>query len=106
MIKRLRHGYKNCYLLKGDDGGILVDTGYVKDGKKLFEQLKEDFELLFSTILLLVIKEEVKFNQPAEKWLVWPRPEGNAKKSTQLTVQDNGIKEIQYWDQGNDYLFR
>lgn len=50
MIKRLRHGYKNCYLLKGDDGGILVDTGYVKDGKKLFEQLKdENIKLIFLT---------------------------------------------------------
>ena len=50
MVKRIRHSYMNCYLLKGETGTVLVDTCYYKEGKKLYDEVKdENVRLIFLT---------------------------------------------------------
>lgn len=50
MIRRIDCGMVNCYLIKGDHGDILVDTGTQKDGPYVYEQVKnEDVEMIVLT---------------------------------------------------------
>ena len=43
MVKTLRCGFfSNCFLLSGDGGSILIDSGNVGNGNSLYERLKDE----------------------------------------------------------------
>jgi hydroxyacylglutathione hydrolase len=50
MIKQLNFGMVNAYLITGDKGSVLVDTGYPKSKDKLIPYLKDiDLKLIILT---------------------------------------------------------
>lgn len=50
MIKRLNLGMVNSYLIQGDNGSILVDTGFINSRNKLMSMLKNvDLKLIILT---------------------------------------------------------
>lgn len=49
-VKRINLGGVNSFVISGNDGAILIDTGYYKDRKKLYKQIKDlDIKAIFLT---------------------------------------------------------
>lgn len=42
MVRRIRHSYMNCYVLRGEGGSVLVDACYYKEGEKLLKEVRDE----------------------------------------------------------------
>ena len=49
-IKRISISGVNSYIISGDEGAVLIDTGFYRNRKKLYEQVKDkDIKIIFLT---------------------------------------------------------
>jgi glyoxylase-like metal-dependent hydrolase (beta-lactamase superfamily II) len=55
IIKYIRVGFTNCYILKCNGGFLLIDTGYPSDYDKFVEKLKKDFKIEVTDIKYLLL---------------------------------------------------
>lgn len=54
MIRRLRLGFTNCYLLSGDRGYLLIDTGIYGSHRRFFRKLARNRIQLEQIVLILI----------------------------------------------------
>ena len=55
MIKQIKSGVSNCYLISGEEQSVLVDTMTRKQAEKIYKQIENQNISLIITIMLLVV---------------------------------------------------